>query len=137
MNEIETITNDFKNYLINNYIEKENVEIIEEKTSLAELIDTLKTDKNVSLEWWSEYKRKIKSGDIVYIPNIKKFGIFICPAVKKDKVRIRLLKNEDKNSAYTTDWFFDYNEIKIVKHNNKLTRSFTETEDNFIYKYAQ
>jgi hypothetical protein len=133
INEVESITNEFKNYLMNNYVEKENAS----NTSLSEIINGLVTDKNINLEWWSGYKKRIKSGDIVYIPNIKKFGIFICPAVKKDKLRIRLLKNDDKNSVYSTDWFFNYDEIKIVKHNNKLSRNFTETEDNFIYKYAQ
>lgn len=112
----------------------EEKDVIIESKPLEELINELKNHKNVGKEWWKEYNRKIKSGDIVYIPDIKKFGIFVNPSTKENKVRIRLLKNHNKNQTYTTDWLFNINEIEVVKHNNKLNKHFTEDELQFKIK---
>ena len=130
-NYVNTEEDEIKDNLIN----KDNLADNESLgDSLSEIIDNIKTDKNVSKEWWQEYKRKFKSGDIVYIDTVKKFGIFVHPANKINKVKIRLLKNNNKNKIYTTDWLFDLSEIESVKHNNKVNKKFIEDDISFKVK---
>ena len=161
--EIDTFAEEIKTTIIdklNNYMEKANIEetekdIIEnyehskedqknindaemfnnKNIDLEEIIKNLKTNKNVGKPWWHEYKRKFKSGDIVYISNIKKFGIFISPSSKEEKVKVRLIRNNNKNNIYTTDWVFNIDEIELVKHNNRINKKFSE--DELMFKIKQ
>lgn len=144
--DIELIGETVKDATINNlliYISNDNKENIEtkdinqepiENSTLENLIETLKTHKNIGKEWWKEYSKRIKSGDIIYVPKLKKFGIFICPSSKENKIKVRLLKNNNKNHAYTTDWIFNIDEVEIVKHNNKINKKFIEDELQFKMK---
>lgn len=104
------------------------------ETSLISIINTLKTDKNVSLDWWQQYKKQFKSGDIVYIKDKNKFGIFVQPSTKKNKVRVRLMKHNDKNTVYTVDWMFDVSEMELVKHKSRVSKKFIENDLTFKVK---
>lgn len=117
----------------NNDIEDNVTENNKIPDNLNDIILSLKTNKNVAKPWWEAYNKKFKSGDIVYVERLKKFGIFVRPSSKENKVRVRLLK-KNKNQIYTTDWLFNIDEIELVKHKNRLNKKFIENEVNFLVK---
>lgn len=125
--------NENKDSIKENIVNDENTNQEQLPDNLNDIISLLKTNKNVAKPWWGIYNKKFKSGDIVYISSLKKFGIFIRPSNKENKVRIRLLK-KNKNEIYTTDWLFNVDDIELVKHKNRLNKKFIENDSTFLVK---
>jgi len=124
------INNELEEDTIKDNLMQEN----SEKLQLSDIVEKLKTDKNILLDWWQPYKRQFKSGDIVYIKSKNKFGIFIQPSVKDNKVRVRLMRHNDKNAVYTVDWLFSIDDMELVKHKNRVSRKFIENDLTFKLK---
>ena len=125
--------NENKDSIKENIVNDENTNQEQLPDNLNDIISLLKTNKNVAKPWWGVYNKKFKSGDIVYISSLKKFGIFIRPSNKENKVRVRLLK-KNKNEIYTTDWLFNIDDIELVKHKNRLNKKFIENDSTFLVK---
>ena len=125
--------NSIKENVKENIVSNENIEQKQLTDNLNDIISLLKTNKNVAKPWWGVYNKKFKSGDIVYISSLKKFGIFLRPSNKENKVRVRLLK-KNKNEIYTTDWLFNIDDIELVKHKNRLNKKFIENDSTFLVK---
>lgn len=125
--------NENKDSIKENIVNDENTNQEQLPDNLNDIISLLKTNKNVAKPWWGVYNKNFKSGDIVYISSLKKFGIFIRPSNKENKVRVRLLK-KNKNEIYTTDWLFNVDDIELVKHKNRLNKKFIENDSTFLVK---
>lgn len=137
----DSIKDDIDNNDITNDSIKDDSDIIEDNdvinngiNNLNDIIEMLKTNKNVAIPWWQIYNKKFKSGDIIYIRHLNKFGIFINPSKKENKIKARLIKQNNKHSLYTQDWIFNIDEIELVKHKNKLNKKFIEDDNTFKLK---
>ncbi len=115
-----------------NSIEKESNVGLEGIT--GEIIEDVDLKNWKNLEWWMNIpsKDRFKVGDIIFINNLKKFGIFIEPARKEGLIKLRLFKKRTKVDVYSRDWYLDFYSIDLVKRGSKVKRGYIETEEEFI-----
>ena len=122
----------------NSYIEHEDKSDQETFETLDDLIKYYKekyqSESWKYLAWWKEIsnKNRYKAGDLVYIAGEKKFGVFLEPAKKDGLIRVANLKR-NKPEIYTRPWYYELNEIQLVKRGDKIIKGFLQVESS-LYK---
>lgn len=86
------------------------------------------------LDWWFQIpkKERFRPGDVIYDTYNDRFGIVVNPARKPGLIRARLLKVGSKTELYTRDLFLNFENLSLVKRNDKLQKGFAETEGEYL-----
>lgn len=90
--------------------------------------------RNDRIAWWTSIPKRdrFKTGDILYLVDTDRFGIFIQPSKKEGLVRTRLFKLGSKNETYNRDWYVDFEKLTLVKRGSSIKREFIETEKEYV-----